>query len=177
MKRQEAVSQSLQFLVNGNVEEAVTVSSNYCGGAGTLYERETIAIIEFILDHHYTPDPALKPDVLAPLRVVAAAMELWGASDVEEYADVSGDWTYKFKPNEVIQLLYTAGLEEHRLDHLRDAGVTKVTIRPRAEMPAPNCRNHAGKVFAIADVPVLPHSEPACRCSYAAAPRLDPEQE
>ena len=104
--RQEAVSQSLSALTNGKVPDAVTVSSNYFGGARTLYAQETVAIIECILDHNFTPDPAIKPKVLKPLRVVAAAMELWGESDLQEFAEVSGDWTYKFKPEEVIQLLY-----------------------------------------------------------------------
>ena len=38
MYRKEAVSQSLSALIIGDVQEAVTVSSNYYGGAGTLYE-------------------------------------------------------------------------------------------------------------------------------------------
>ena len=57
MYLQEAVSQSLDALIKGKVPDAVTVSSNYFGGAGTLYEKETVAIIECILDHDFTPDP------------------------------------------------------------------------------------------------------------------------
>lgn len=169
MHRQAAVSLSLNALVNEDVQEAVTVSSNYHGGAGTLYEGETIAIIESILNHDYTPDPTLKPKVLKPLRVVAAAMELWGESDVRDFADVSGDWTYKFKPEEVIQLLYAAGLEQHRLGHFRAAGIRKIEIRNCARETDGICREAKGKVFPIEDVPILPHGDPSCRCSYAAA--------
>jgi hypothetical protein len=170
MYRKEAVSQSLSALIIGEVQEAVTVSSNYYGGAGTLYEKETVSIIEFILEHDYSPDPTIKAKVLKPLRVVAAAMELWGASDVKEFVDVSGDWTYKFKPEEVIQLLYAAGLEQHRLGHLREAGVKKISVRTRGEKAGSACRKMAGKVYAIDEAPVLPHGDPSCRCSYAAAP-------
>ena len=64
MNRQAAVSKSLHSLSAGEVEEAVTICSDYFGGAGTLYEKETVAIIEAILDDDYTPDPALKERVL-----------------------------------------------------------------------------------------------------------------
>jgi hypothetical protein len=170
MHRQEAVSQSLNALINGKVPDAVTVSSNYFGGAGTLYEKETAAIIECILDHDFTPDPTIKPKVLKPLRVIAAAMELWGESDVQEFAEVSGDWTYKFKPEEVIQLLYAAGLERHRLDHLRHAGVRQIAVRNCADQAARICQETIGRIFAIEEAPILPHGDPACRCSYATAP-------
>ena len=168
MYRKEAVSQSLTSLVNGDVKEAVTISSNYYGGAGTLYERETISIIECILEHDFTPDPTIKAKVLAPLRVVAAAMELWGVREVQEFADVSGDWTYKLAPVDVIQLLYAAGLERHRLELMRKSGVKKVEVRARSDQPAASCQKIAGQTFPIDEVPDLPHSDAACQCSYAA---------
>ena len=102
------------------------------------------------------------------VRVVAAAMELWGAGDVQEYADVSGDWTYRLSPQDVMQLLYAAGLEQHRLDLMRKEGVTKVEIRARTDDPAEPCRKWKDQVFLIDEVPELPHPDPACQCSYAA---------
>ena len=170
MHRKEAVSRSLSALLNGEVDEAVAISGNYYGGAGTLYEKETVAIIRCILDEEFTPDPTLKQKVLAPLRVVAAAMELWGAGEVQEFADVSGDWTYKFSPQDVIQLLYAAGLERHRLNHLREAGVKHVEVRNRAASAHPACREVANRTYPIEEAPVIPHSNPGCQCSYAAAP-------
>ena len=147
MDLQEAVSQSLAALIEGKVPDAVTVSSNYFGGAGTLYEKETVAIIECILDHDFTPDPTIKPKVLKTLRVIAAAMELWGESDVQEFAEVRGDWT-----------------------HLRHAGVRKIAVRNGADQAARVCQETIGRVFAIEEAPILPHGDPACRCSYATAP-------
>ncbi len=174
MHRKEAVSQSLTALINENVEEAVAISSNYYGSAGTLYEKETISIIQLILEHDFTPDPAIKSEVLKPLRVVAAAMELWGAGDVREFAELSGDWTYKLQPESVIQLLYAAGLERHRLDQMRRCGVAKVVVRTLGKNPGPACREVAGKLFPVEKAPVLPHRDPACQCSYG-APRTAAE--
>ena len=177
MHRKEAVSQSLNALINGDVDEAVAVNSNYYGGAGTLYEKETVEIIRCILESEYTPDPAIKSKVLNPLRVAAAAMELWGASEVQESIDVSGDWTYKLNPRDVMQLLYTAGLEQHRLKRLRDSGVKAVAVRTRNEKPAAPCLEVLGKTFPIAKAPPLPHSDSACQCSYAAVPEVEAGQE
>lgn len=171
MHRKEAVSQSLTALVNGDADGAVMVSSSYYGGAGTLYEKETVEIIRCILENEYTPDAAIKLKVLKPLRVVAAAMELWGASEVQEFAEVSGDWTYRLSPRDVTQLLYTAGLEQHRLRRLQECGVKEVAVRTRNKKPAPACREVLGKIFPIAEAPSLPHGDPACQCSYAAAPQ------
>ena len=168
MYRKEAISLSLNALDRGEVEEAVAANSDYYGGAGTLYEKETIEIMRNILECDYTPDPGIENTVLQPLRVVAAAMELWGAGGVREFAAAGNEWTGRLKPEVISDLLYAAGLEEHRLDRFRAAGVEEVTIHTRRENPAPCCREDAGKTFRIDATPPLPHPDPSCQCSYAA---------
>lgn len=166
MEPNEAVSRCLTALLNGQVREAVEISCNHSGGAGELYEKETVSLVECILSHDYTPDPSIKEKVLQPLRVVAAALELWGENDLKQYAEVSGDWTYRFKPEEVIKLLYAAGLEAHRLSHLRENGIKQVEIRSTSSPLPDPCREHAGKTFPADRAPVLPHRTPDCRCRY-----------
>jgi glycyl-tRNA synthetase (class II) len=75
MTRSEAVSKSITALLSGEAETAASIASSFHGGAGSLYENESVNIVRFILEHDYTPDPNIKPTVLAPLRIVAAAIE------------------------------------------------------------------------------------------------------
>jgi len=178
MKRSEAVAKSLTALINDEVETAVAISSNFHGGAGSLYENETLNIVRFILDHEYTPDPTIKPKILAPLRVAAAAMELWGDVCLEDFADVSGSWKYRHTPELVTRLLYTAGLEQHRLLRLIQMGADQVLIRsnrPTGHCPA--CRRDLGVTFPIANAPFLPHQDCSCddpcQCSYIAVQTAD----
>ena len=102
-------------------------------------------------------------------------MEFWGGSDVQEFADVSGTWTYRFKPSEVAQLLYTAGLERQRLEQLRQSGVQTVTIRAKSGSCGPACHENLGAVYPIDEAPRLPFCDPACCCSYVAITSEHPE--
>ena len=174
MTRDEAVSQSIKALLTDEVEKAVAISSAYFGGAGSLYDNETAGIVRFILEHDYSPDPAIKPGVLQPLKVVAAATELWGQVAVDEVADVSGFWKYQHDPETVIRLLYRAGLEQHRLARLREMGARIVTLRSTGEEPpCPACAVDLGRDFPLDDAPFLPHRRcscaGSCQCSYIAA--------
>lgn len=173
MTRSEAVSKSITALLSGEAETAASIASSFHGGAGSLYENESVNIVRFILEHDYTPDPNIKPSVLAPLRIVAAAMELWGEVDIQEIADVSGSWKYKHDAEIVTQLLYTAGLEQHRLLRLREMGIKEVEIRSgRDSGLCPACQNDLGQTFPSSDPPFLPHRlcscEDFCHCSYIA---------
>lgn len=175
MTRSEAVSKSLNALLSDDIETAVSISSNFSGGAGSLFDNETAGIIRFILEHNYTPDPTIDPGILAPLRVIAAAMELWGDLNLADHADVSGNWNYKYPPELVTRLLHTAGLEQHRLERLRQMGARDITVRsslPSGHCPA--CLTDLGKTFPIAAAPFLPHPhcscQASCGCSYIAIP-------
>ncbi len=172
-KRSEAVAKSLTALVNDDVETAVGIASSFHGGAGSLYENETIDLVRFILEHEYTPDPTIKPKVLAPLRIAAAAMELWGEVRLGDFADVSGTWKYKHDPETLTVLLHRTGLEQHRLLRLRQMGA--LVVRVRSNRPAghcPACTRDLGRTFAIAEAPFLPHPDCSCdapcQCSYLA---------
>ncbi|NNC89212.1 MAG: hypothetical protein HKN82_12200 [Akkermansiaceae bacterium] len=169
LKRSEAVANSLAALMRHDVETAVDLSSSYFGGAGSLYERETSSVVRFILDHEWSPDPAIPPEVLAPLRVVAAAMELWGQCEMSAFAEVSGVWAYAHDAETVTSLLYAAGVEQHRLQHLDALGVERVEIRSSELRPAPGCRATLGQSFPTRQAPLLPHDDPRCQCSYQAA--------
>lgn len=170
MHRKEAIAESLRALADGKVPEAVAVASSYTGGAETLYEKETIAIMEAVLEHDFTPDSSIDPDALQQLRAAAAATELWGVPAVEELAgDPGSGWTHRLGPADVILLLHRAGFEQNRLDRLRAAGVQMVEVHSLQQDPAPICREAAGRSFPIDRAPPLPHSDAACRCSYAPA--------
>lgn len=176
MTRADALAKSLTALLSGDVETAASVASSFHGGAGSLYENESVAIVRFILEHDYTPDATIKPKVLAPLRVVAAAMELWGEVDINDFADVSGSWKYKHSPELVTQLLYNAGLQQHRLQRLRDMGSQEVEIRAGDTKDlCPACKADLGLSFPIHAAPFLPHSgcscKGSCQCSYIAPAR------
>ena len=179
MKRSEAVAKSLTALINDDVETAVEISSNFHGGAGSLYDAETAKIVRFILDHEFTPDSTIKPAVLAPLRVAAAATELWGDVALEDFADVSGNWKYKHTPEIVTRLLYSAGLQQHRLRRLKRMGAEQIRIRsnhPSGHCPA--CSRDLGRVFPVSKAPFLPHPdcscESPCDCSYVAVTAAAP---
>jgi hypothetical protein len=172
MTRAEAVAKTVTALNSDELELAASIASSFHGGAGSLYENESINIARFILDHDYTPDPSIDPEVLAPLRVVAAAMELWGDVQVTEVADFEGSWTYQHSPETVVQLLYTAGLEQHRLARLGEMGIRRIGIRSDHEDGlCPACKADLGQTFPISNVPFLPHAdctcEQPCRCRYS----------
>ena len=180
MNRSEALAASLTALIEDDVATAVAISSNYHGGAGSLYESETAHIVRFILDHEFTPDPTIKAKVLAPLRVAAAAMELWGEFRLEDFADVSGNWKYKHTPELVTRLLYNAGLEQHRLHRLRQMGARRVLVRSdRPSGHCPACRRDLGRSFPVEEAPFLPHQDCSCdapcQCNYLAVPPEEPE--
>ncbi|NIP95901.1 MAG: hypothetical protein GWO24_21695 [Akkermansiaceae bacterium] len=80
---------------------------------------------------------------------------------------MGGTWTCKLRPVEVIQLLYRAGLEQHRLESLRATGVRRVEVRTRAKSPPARCREAAGRTYPISEAPPLPHDHPGCQCTYA----------
>jgi len=175
MNRSAAVARSLTALINDDVEGAVEISSAFHGGAGSLYGAETADLIRFILDHDFTPDPTIKPKILAMLRVAAAAMELWGDVRLEDFVDVSGKWRYKHPPGIFTRLLYTAGVGQHGLQELRRMGAEQVKIRshlPSGHCPA--CSRDIDTIFPIEHVPFLPHRDctcdSPCQCSYAALP-------
>jgi hypothetical protein len=159
--------------MHDDVRRAVQLSSEYFDGVGALYEEETVSIVRCILEHDWTPDAAIKPRVLHPLRVVAAAMELWGEGELKDFADVSGKWKYAEDPETITRLLYAAGREQHRLQHLRERRVRRVQVRSSSESPPAACLPDIGKTFAVGEAPFLPHRGVDCRCTYMGAPRQD----
>ena len=175
MTRPEAVSKSLKSLLSHDIETAVSISSNFSGGAGSLFDNETADIVRFILEHDYTPDSSISSDVIAPLRVIAAAMELWDDLNLADHADVSGNWEHKHPPELVTRLLHAAGLQQHRLERLRQMGAREISIRSnRRSGHCPVCQADLGKSFPAALAPPLPHldcsCEASCDCSYFAIP-------
>ena len=58
MTRSQAVSKSLNALLREDIEAAVSISSDYSGGAGSLFDNETADIARVILTHDYTPPPS-----------------------------------------------------------------------------------------------------------------------
>ena len=160
------------------VEQAVAIASGFHGGAGSLFADDSIEIVRSILAQDYSPDPTIKPGVLDPPRVVAAAMELWGEVDIADVADVSGSWKYCHTPEIVTRLLHTAGFEHHRLKRLREMGLRDVEIRPgQSSSLCPACQADVGKFFPIDTAPPLPHRncscENSCHCSYAGHQKED----
>lgn len=171
MTRSQAVARTVNALLEEDVAQAVTIASEFHGGAGSLFEEESADVVRSILEHDYTPDPAIKPGVLTPLRVVAAATELWGEVDISEVADVTGSWKYRHTPEIVTGLLHAAGLQRHRLNRLRAMGLRAVEIRPgHGPGLCPACRADLGRSFPIDAAPLLPHRdcscETSCHCSY-----------
>jgi len=175
MTRSEAVSKSLNALLSDDIETAVAISSNFSGGAGSLFDNETADLVRFILEHDYTPDSSIESGVIAPLRVIAAAMELWDDLNLADHADVSGDWGHKHSPELVTRLLHAAGLQQHRLEQLQQMGAREIKIRSNLESGhCPACQADLGKVFPAAIAPFLPHPDcsckSSCQCSYLAIP-------
>ncbi|NNC90287.1 MAG: hypothetical protein HKN82_17660, partial [Akkermansiaceae bacterium] len=129
MSRTQSVAETLTALQSGDIEKAVTLSNRYSGREGSLYEHDTVALVRTILEHDYTPDPRLSESILAPLRVLAAATELWGMEEAEDYIDISGHWHFRYEPAEALRLLHDAGLEKHRLNAMAAMGVERVCVR------------------------------------------------
>ena len=179
MTKTQSVAESLTALESGDIEHAVSLSCEHSGKEGALYEQDTVSIVRTILEHDYTPDERLKERVLAPLRVVAAAMELWGSEEASQYAEITGNWDYRYNPAIALKLLHIAGVEKHRLKGLEAMGVEQVKITfPEATPLCAACAALQGQVFAIAEAPMLPLAactgEVPCNGHYLAANTASP---
>ena len=179
MTKTQSVAESLTALQDGDAEKAVALSSEFSGREGSLYEHDTVAIVSTILAHDYSPDPALTAGILTPLRILAAAAELWGLEEVDDYIDISGDWNYRYEPVAAVRLLHDAGVEKHRLDGMAAMGVETVRAHfANRNWACSECRKLKDREFAIAEAPPLPLvtclSDPPCLGHYTAAPRIAP---
>jgi hypothetical protein len=179
MTKTESVAESLNALQSGDIEKAVMLCSNCSGGEGSLYANDTISIVRTILEDDYTPDTRLKERVLAPMRVVAAAIELWGVEEASQYAEITGDWNFRYQPTEALELLYSAGLEKHRLGGLTAMGASRIKVTFSETSPlCPTCRAIQGKTFTPAEAPALPLAEctgdTPCLGHYSAAKPTEP---
>lgn len=179
MTKTQSVAESLTALQAGDAEHAVALSTQFSGREGSLYEHDTVAIVKTILGDDYSPDPKFTESILAPLRILAAATELWGLDEISEYIDISGNWHFRYEPVEAVRFLHDAGVERQRLDGMARMGVEKVRIHfANRSWVCSECRKLKDREFAIAEAPALPVvdclADPPCLGHYAAAQRIAP---
>ena len=179
MTKTQAVAETLTALQSGDLEKAVALSNRYSGREGSLYEHDTATLIRTILEHDYTPDPRLSDSILAPLRILAAATELWGMEEAEDYINISGHWHFRYEPAEALRLLHDAGVEKHRLLGMAAMGVERVCVSfLNRSWVCSVCRKLKDREFPIAEAPPLPLvdclSDTPCLGHYTAAPRTAP---
>lgn len=179
MTKTQCVAESLAALQEGEVEKAVSLSTEFSGREGSLYEHATVSIVRTILDHDYTPDPRLRESVLAPLRILAAASELWGLEEASEYIDISGSWDFRYQPDLALRLLHDAGVEKYRLHGMASMGVQRVRVHfTDRNWVCSECRKLQGREFPVDEAPPLPLvdclSDAPCIGHYTAVQRTAP---
>lgn len=100
----EALAQSATALQRGDVRAAMTVRDRENGQSGGAFDDSIVSTIEHILGS----TPALLLDcpaqVLEPLRIAAAMMELWGTNSIRNFVTIEGELDYRFGTDAVAAL-------------------------------------------------------------------------
>ena len=159
----QALYDSSEALQSRDVKTALAVRDREYRKDGNVFDDSIIRTIEFIL----SSTPELLTDcpleVLEPLRIAAAMMELWGLNTLKPFVTIDGEWDYRFGAEAVVRMLLSHGCFLRTLESYRKTGFTTVELLDSRDPDACEaCRSANGQKFPINDVPELPLV--TCRC-------------
>lgn len=163
----DSIAYSAAALQAGDVQEALAVRNReFRQGSGT-FDDSVVRTIEFILGH----TPALLADcpseVLEPLRIAAAMLELWGESSIRRFVTIEGELDYRFGTDAIAQMLHSHGCFLRSLEDFRRVGISRVSLLgPHSSDDCAACRAADGMKCTVDSVPQLPLSDCTCENRY-----------
>ena len=168
---QEALAYSAAALQNGDIQGALLVRNREERHGPSPFDDTTIEVIKLILER----TPALlsdcPQDLLAPLRIAAAMMELWGTSNIRQFVTVEGEIDYRLDEEGIAHSLHSHAVFLSRIESMRLAGIKRVKVLGTGDPgDCEACRAVDGRAHNMDDVPELPLAE--CRCESRNGCRL-----
>jgi hypothetical protein len=164
---QESIFYSSAALQAGLIHEALAVRNREFGQNSGSSDDSITRIIGFILRRTPALIADCPPQVLEPLRVAAAMMELWGVSSVRHFVNIEGELDYRFCTDAIAHMLHSHGCFLQSLEELRSIGFSHVRLlgaQDSGECEA--CREADGKKFTVDSVPELPLADCTCAERY-----------
>lgn len=168
---QQALANSAAALRSGNVQAALAIRKREYRQEDDTFDDLTVRTIQIILGS--TPKLLLDcpPEVLEPLRVAAAMMELWGTNTIRDFVTIEGDLDYRFDADAIAHMLHSHGCFLRSIQQFREAGISMVKLLgAHGPEDCAACRSVDGLSFTIDTVPELPLI--ACTCQDKAGCRV-----
>ena len=164
----DAIAYSAAALQSGDVQEALEVRNREFRQATGSFDESIVRTMQLIL----TCTPQMLADcpteVVEPLRVAAAMMELWGTNTIRDFVTIDGEIDYRLDAQKIAHMLHMHGNFLRAVKDFRGSGITRVElIRSGNSRDCKECRALGGKLFSVDEVPELPLA--TCRCKDGCA--------
>ena len=159
----EALADSAAALQSGDINAALQVRNREEHRGPSDFDDTTIEVIKLTLERTPVLLRDCPAEYLAPLRIAAAMMELWGTNNIRQFVTIDGEIDYRFNEEGIAHGLLCHGSFLSRLQRMRSAGVKRVKFLGTGDPDdCEACRAANDQVHDISDVPELPL--PDCQC-------------
>jgi hypothetical protein len=163
----EAIAYSAAALQSGDVQAALAVRNRWYNQKGGTFDDSIVEIMKNILKS----TPALladcPPQVLEPLRIAAAMMELWGIGDIRQFVTIEGQLDYRFGTDAIAHMLHSHGIFLRSVEEFRRVGILNVQLLgAHRSDDCKACKTADGKSFTVDTVPELPLVACTCKDKY-----------
>ena len=164
---QEALAYSAAALQSGDARAALAIRNREFGQESCSFDDSTVTTMEFILGRTPVLLADCLPEVLEPLRIAAAMMELWGTNNIRQFATIEGQLDYRFGFDAIAHMLHTHGCFLRSLDDFHRAGISHVKLLgTHGSHDCEACRAANEKSFPISKVPEIPLISCTCDDKY-----------
>ena len=159
----DSIAYSTAALQAGDVQEALAIRNREFNQDEGTFDESMARTMKFIL----TRTPQMLADcaaeIVEPLRIAAAMMELWGTNTIRDFVTIDGEIDYRLDAQKIAFMLHAHGNFIRTLEDIRCSGISRVELlRSANSQVCKDCRTLGGKSFLIDEVPELPLAN--CRC-------------
>lgn len=163
----ESIAYSAAALQRGDVHEAIAVRNREFSQKRGSFDDSVIRTMEFILSR----TPALLADcpteVLEPLRIAAAMLELWGESSIKRFVTIEGELDYRFGTDAIAHMLHSHGCFMRSLEEFQRVGISQVRLLgSQGSDDCSACKAADGRLFTVDTVPEVPLADCTCEDRY-----------
>ena len=164
---EEALAYSATALQSGDLQAALAVRNREYHQTDGSFDEPIVRTMEHILKS----TPALLADcprqVLEPLRIAAAMMELWGTNGIRAFVTIEGELDYRFGTDAIAHMLHSHGCFLRSLEDFRLVGISGVRLLgAHCSDDCEACQSADGSSFTIDTVPELPLVACTCKDRY-----------
>ena len=168
---QEALADSAAALQSGDIDAALLVRNREEHRGPSDFDDTTIEVIRLTLERTPVLLRDCPPEYLAPLRIAAAMMELWGTNNIRHFVRIEGEIDYRLDEEGIAHSLHSHACFLARIQSIGEAGIGRVKLLGSGDpTDCDACCAAHDQVYDIADVPELPLAD--CRCESGYGCRL-----